>query len=64
MTLTLRFAVVLIGTLPKSMLDGFAAAVLIPLPWTATLIGRQLPPAIGHSKTVRVPLELETAVGV
>ena len=63
-TLMPRLAVVLIGTLPKSTLAGLAAKTLIPAPWTGRLIGRQLPPATGHSKMVKALLELEIAVGV
>ena len=63
MTLTLRLTVVLIGTLPKLMLLGLAEAMLTPLPWTAILIGRQLPPTTGHSNTVVVPLDDVAAVG-
>jgi hypothetical protein len=56
--------VVLIGTLPKSMLAGLAAARLTPWPWTLNGIGsRQLPPATGHSNTVVVLLAPPAVVG-
>ena len=64
MIVTLRLAVVLMGTLPKLMLLGLAAARLMPVPCTATGIPMQVPPTTGHSKTFIVPLDGPAAVGV
>ena len=64
MIVTSWLTVVLIGTAPKLMLAGFAAATLTPLPCTAMLIGRQVPPTTGHSNTDVDPLDELTLVGV
>ena len=63
-TATGRVAVVLMGTPPKSTLAGLAAATLTPVPWTLKGIAMQLPPTIGHSNTLVVPLEALVVVGV
>ena len=55
--------VVLIGTLPKLMLGGFAAAAVTPAPETGTGMPMHVPPATGHSNTFSVPLAGPAAVG-
>ena len=65
MIVTSWLAVVLIGTLPKLTLDGLAAATLIAgARCTVNVIGRQVPPAIGHSNTVVCRSKEPTLVGV
>ena len=64
MIVTVRLTVVLIGTAPKSMLVGLAAALLIPLPCSVKLIGSQAPLVSGHSNTDVVPVDGPTLVGV
>src|SRR5438105_15836560 len=61
--LTVCVTVVLIGTFPKSSEGGLAVARLMPVPVTLNGVAMQLPPAIGHSKTLVVPLEAPIAVG-
>src|SRR3954452_3687994 len=51
---TSRVWVVFSGTLPKLTEDELAEAALTPVPETLYGMGRQLPPAIGHSKTLVV----------
>src|SRR5438128_11061808 len=62
--LTVWVAEVPMGTLPKSRAEGLAVARLMPVPLTVKGMGMQLPPAMGHSKTLVVPVELLRAVGL
>src|SRR4051812_14893353 len=60
---TSNVCVVFNGTSPNATLVGVALGVLTPVPLTEYGIGMEVPPTIGHSKTLVVPVDAVAAVG-
>src|SRR4051812_3586121 len=61
---TSRVTVLLIGPLLYSSPAGRASELEMPLPVSGIGMVVQLPPAMGHSKRLRVPLAAPTLVGL